>query len=317
MRAIPDQLTKGPFSRAQALSLGVTPKMLRGQRFKRLHQAVYCVTDHELTRADLIEAARLALPKRVHLTGISRIQDLGLDFGPRIPVRFVIEGDHHLDLAGVFLHRTVKLPPVEGGEATGEAAYLAYCALARVLDAIKVGDWLLHNEHMSLQGLTDLATAEPWRDGAKEALWVLPYLDHRSASLPESEMRALIEFAGLPRPESNQELELRGDRTAIGDLLFRSPLLLIEYEGTHHQELRSQYTSDIERFEVVRRHGIPYLQVTKERIRRPKRLVTAVHTELLRLGYDGPAPEFGERWRSLFATLSQVSGPKGVHRRAA
>ena len=164
---------------------------------------------------------------------------------------------------------------------------------------------------MSLEALTELATAEPWRDGAKEALWVIPHLDHRSASLPESEMRALIGFAGLPRPESNQALELGGDRTAIGDLLFRDPLLLIEYEGTHHQEERSQYTSDIDRFEVVRRHGIPYLQVTKERIRRPKRLVTAVHTELVRLGYDGPAPEFSERWRSLFARPRADVRPQG------
>ena len=53
---------------------------------------------------------------------------------------------------------------------TPEAAYLAYCARARVIDAIKVGDWLLHNEHMALQRLTDLASADTWRDGAKEAL---------------------------------------------------------------------------------------------------------------------------------------------------
>ena len=83
------------------------------------------MSDHELTRDDLILAARLALPDRAYLTGITLIQELGLDFGPRLPVRFVIEGDHHLDLVGVFLHRTVKLPRVEDGAVSAEAAYLA------------------------------------------------------------------------------------------------------------------------------------------------------------------------------------------------
>ena len=60
---------------------------------------------------DWVEAARLALPANAHLTGISRIQACGLDSGPRLPVRFVIEGELHLAFDNVFLHRTKKLPP--------------------------------------------------------------------------------------------------------------------------------------------------------------------------------------------------------------
>lgn len=111
MKPIPEPFRSGPFTRAQALSGGVTPKMLRGQRFVRLHPRVFVFRDHAMTWSDLVEAGRLALPDRVHLTGISRIQAAGLDHGPRLPVRFVVEGDHHLAIDGIFLHRTKKLPP--------------------------------------------------------------------------------------------------------------------------------------------------------------------------------------------------------------
>jgi hypothetical protein len=85
MKPIPEGLTGGPFLRRQALHAGVTPKMLRGQRFVRLHPRVYVARSHDLTWEDLVAAGRLALPDRVHLTGISRIQACGLDFGPRLP----------------------------------------------------------------------------------------------------------------------------------------------------------------------------------------------------------------------------------------
>lgn len=317
MRDIPAELLHRPFSRAEAIGLSVSPRMLRGRRFQRLHHAVYCVRGLELTQALSIDAARLALPERVRLTGITAIQRLGLDFGPRFPLHFVLEGDHHLDLVGVFLHRTVQLAPSDDESVIAEAAFIAYCSHARVIDAIKVGDWLLHEKHMDLEALIELANRDPWRDGAQESLWVSNHLDGRSASLPESEVRSILRFAGLPTPESNRELDLGGDRLAYGDLVYLSPVLLLEYEGTHHQVQRGQYTSDIDRYEVIRRHDLPYLQITKERLARPQRLVRDVHDELVRLGYEGPAPEFGDQWRSLFAKLKQVIGPKEIRGRAA
>ena len=121
-------------------------------------------------------AATLALPDRAKLTGISRIQQLGLDFGPRTPIRFVIRGDHHLALDGIFLHRTKRLPPYEDNGVTPAAAFIAYCSLARVVDAIKVGDWLLRRGHLTVESVRALALRELWRAGAQEAVWILEYL---------------------------------------------------------------------------------------------------------------------------------------------
>ena len=159
----------------------------------------------------------MARPRR--LTGISRLQRLGLDFGPRRPIRFVIEGDHHLDLDGIFLHRTKRLPPTDDVEVTVPAAFIAYCARARVIDAIKVGDWLLREGHMTLAPVRDLALAQLWRDGAHEAIWVLDHLDGRSRSLKESETKAVLVFAGLAAPALNVPVDVGEDVVLIGDLV--------------------------------------------------------------------------------------------------
>ena len=45
-------------------------------------------------------------------------------------------------------------------------AYLAYCHRGRTLDAIAVGDWLLHHGHVDGDELSALVEAQEWRDGA-------------------------------------------------------------------------------------------------------------------------------------------------------
>jgi hypothetical protein len=285
--------------------------MLRGRRFVRIFPRVWRMDDHLMTDADWVEAARLALPCRARLTGITRLQQLGLDFGPRFPLHFVIEGDLHIDLDGIFLHRTKRLAPTDDRAVSVAAAFLFYCSHARIIDAVKVGDWLLYWGHMTIEEVRALALSALWRDGAHEAIWILEYLDPGSRSLKESESRAVVEFAGLPRPKVNVELTLSaGQPVVIGDLLFAPWGLVVEYEGEHHQLERLQYSSDIDRYEVLRRNKIPYLQVTHERLAQPRKLVLAVHRELIALGYDGPAPAFGDRWRSLFRTIREVVGSR-------
>jgi hypothetical protein len=160
----------GPFTRGTALALGVSPRMLRGSRFVRVHPRVWRFRGYEMTDRDHVIAASLALPDDAKLTGISRIQQLGLDFGPLRPIRFVVARDLHLTLDDVFLHRTVRLPPLDEVGVAPLAAYVSYCSRARVIDAIKVGDWLLHHAHMDWGDLRAFSLDQRWRDGADEAI---------------------------------------------------------------------------------------------------------------------------------------------------
>ena len=310
MKEIPEALRSRPFTHAEAKATGVSARMLMGQRFTQVHPRVWRCTDHVMTERDDIEAARLAMPADARLTGITRLRLEGLEFGPDRPIRFVVSRDHHIALPGIFLHRTKKLPPTDEKGATVAAAFIAYCALARVIDAIKVGDWLLHRERMSLEEVGDLAIAQIWRAGAPEALWILEHLDPRSRSLKESETRSVLSFAGLPVPETNAETLLDDGVVVAGDLAYRNLGLFIEYEGTHHQEDRAQYATDIARYAAIRRASLDYVQVTKEKLRRPRTLVLEVHRRMLERGYDGPPPVFAERWRLLFASTTVAVGPR-------
>lgn len=103
MFAVPEKFRSGPFARSAALDAGISARVLQGVQFGRLHDGVYCHRHHELTFADRIAAARLALPAEARTTGITRLQELGLDYGPESPLHFVLAGDHHLALSGVFL----------------------------------------------------------------------------------------------------------------------------------------------------------------------------------------------------------------------
>ncbi len=291
--------------------------MLRGSRFVRVHPRVWGYRDYEMTDRDHVLAASLALPDDAKLTGISRIQQLGLDYGPRRPIRFVVARDLHLALDGVFLHRTVRLPPLDELGVAPLAAYVSYCSRARVIDAIKVGDWLLHEGHMGWDDLRAFALDQRWRDGADEAIWVADYLEGDSRSLRESETRSVLVFAGLPGPEVNVGAGAPDDVARIGDLVYRKWRVIVEYEGGHHQEDRKQYVWDIDRYATLRREHVPYVQVTKEKLRTPRRLVGEVYRELVAQGYDGPPPEFGEQWRRLFSRLNDVVGPRRWNRVAS
>jgi hypothetical protein len=107
------QLLRGPFTRAMAREAGLSDRMLQGKRFVRVLPRVWRHVDLVMTDDDWRVAAALALPPTAHLTGISRLQAAGLDYGPRLPVRYVVQGELHLAFDNVFLHRTKLLPPLD------------------------------------------------------------------------------------------------------------------------------------------------------------------------------------------------------------
>lgn len=306
MFVVPDHLRMGAVHRRVALESGVSRDVLEGVQFRRLHEAVYVHRDHEMTWTDHLEAARLALPTTARTTGVTRLRQLGLDVGSAFPLHFVIEGDHHLVLDGVFLHRTVKMPACDEVGATVEAAFVAFCAEARLIDAIGVGSYLLHEELLDLRLLDLVLTEEKWRRGVPEAVYALPHLEGRCRSIPEARLFACVVFASLPVPEVNRSLRLDDGVELTPDLWFEDHGLVVEYEGAHHQDDRAQYNADIDRYALYRRHDVPYELVTKERMRSPKATMRRLYAALVSAGYDGPPPEFGELWDSLFLPLPEL-----------
>lgn len=301
---IPKRFRNTPFSREQALAEGMTARQLQSKCLIRLFPCVYVLKSHVMTDLDWIKAATLAMPKRARLSHISRIRDLGLDYGPVFPIEFTIPTDLHLEMDSVFLHRTEVLPPADDIAVSPAAAFIGYAATARLIDLIKVGDWLLHEGHMTRNELAELARFQFWRPGAKQVLRVLPHLDGRSRSLKESETRAILRFAGLPQQEVNVDIRDHGVFLACVDLLYRAWRLIVEYEGRQHAQDPRQFNHDIGRYAGLRSARWDYFQVTQELLVHPRTLVLRIHAKLVERGYDGPEPEFGRLWRSLFEPVS-------------
>jgi hypothetical protein len=297
---VPEDLRHRPFSQSEGLALGLSVHKLNGATWIRLFPRVWVHRDHQMSDDDWIAAATLAMPTRAQLSHVSRIQALGLDIGAVKPIHFTVSGDLHLDVDDVFLHRTEVLPPLDDVGVTPASAFIQYCADARLIDAIKVGDWLLHRRHMTVLEVAELARRDAWRPGARQVRRVLPYLDVAARSTKESETRAMIVFSGLPAPEVNVPLIIAGERIGIVDLLIRCVMLVLEYEGRQHAESIVQFNRDIHRYAAFRRHRVEYLQVTNEMLDRPKTLIHRVHARMVELGYDGPPPVFADRWDALF-----------------
>jgi len=285
----------------------MTPRQLDGKHLVKVFPRVYRCRDHVMTDADWIHAADLAVPDRAQLSHVSRLQSLGLDIGEIWPIHFTIAGDLHLDIDDVFLHRTEVLPPLDAVGVTPAAAFVQYCATATLIDAIAVGDWLLHGRHMTAIEVGELSRLQPWRPGARQVRRVLPLLDAGAMSVRESMVRVRMEFAGLPRPEVNVPVVMDGELIGVGDLLVRCVMLVLEYEGRQHAESVQQYNRDITRYAAFRRHGVEYLQVTNEVFQKPKVMIQKIHVRMRELGYDGPAPIFGDRWGSLTAPIPRTT----------
>ena len=315
MFSVPDDFRTRPFTRAEALRGGITRGVLQGPQFRRLYDGVYCHVDHQPSFADRLAAAKLALPESARTTGITRIQELGIDYGPRCPLHFVVEGDLHLAIDGVFLHRTVKSPPQDDSGITAAAAYVAYCAEARTIDAIKVGCELLRLGLLDLHALDQILREEKWRRGVPETTYVLRYLTDRCRSMPEAELLAYVVASRLASPQVNEQVEIAPGVRVTPDLWFASLRAAAEYEGSQHQEDRAQYNADIDRYAAYRRHDVAYELVTKERLRTPKSAMRALHALLVSRGYEGPPPEFGAEWDALFMRLSDVVRPRTPRQR--
>jgi len=309
-------LVQGPFTRAMARKAGLTDRMLQGKSFERVLPRVWRHVDHAMTDDDWRVATALTLPPHAHLTGISRIQAAGLDYGPKLPVRYVVQGDLHLAFDNVFLHRTKLLPPLDDIGVTIEAAFIAYASQTRVIDAIKVGDWLLNRGHLDLRVMTKLAEEQLWRPGSNEVLWLVDHLDPRCRSVKESELKAVIRFAGLPEPEVNAPVDVGPGAEVVGDLVYADYATLVEFEGMQHQQDRAQYRRDLDRYELLRDHSRRYVQITNEHLASPRVAVGRVYRALLKAGYDGPPPRFGEQWRLLFAPVVVAVGPRDYGRAA-
>jgi hypothetical protein len=260
-------LLDGPFTVARATDLGISRRVLQGQRIRRLFQSVYVSADLPDTPRLRATGALLIAPpgsfgvlstaaylhELPDLTRRSvRPPQIGLPPGVRRPT-----------VRGIDWHAYGRLPSltrVDGVPVTDPVStFLDLAGRVPFLDAVIVGDALVRRELVTCEELEEAAAQRRGRAGlraSRAAAFVRPGVD----SPMETRLRLLIVLAGLPEPVVNQDVyAASGWWLARPDLSWPSVKVSVEYDGAHHfadgDAGGRQRRSDIRRRTGMTDHG--------------------------------------------------------------
>lgn len=159
-------------------------------------------------------------------------------------------------------------------------------------ELVAAGDSLLcgRQPKASVAELAAAAARRAGRRGVAALPEALGLLRLGAESPKETELRLLLERAGLPEPELNIDIfDPNGDWIARGDLVYRRFKVLVEYDGMQHRTDPRQYFRDVERLESLGRAGWRVNRVLKEHLNvNPAKVVHRVAEALHAGGWRTP-----------------------------
>jgi hypothetical protein len=302
---IPAALRSHPFTTSQAASHGVSIHVLRGHRFLNLFRGVWVSAEHHVDEQLRIAAARLVLPADSALSHVSALRRHGVGLGSEWPIHFSTNTSAQTRLRGVCLHRrlgTLHPRDVDGVPTLGPDRTFVDCATIMGLrDLVRAGDWLVRLG-LSRPEVLRAYAADRHLDGVVRARRASTFVASRVDSVTETDVRLLLRFARLPRPEVNGWItDEHGNALARGDLVFRASWVIVEYDGWHHERDARQRQKDHLRRERLEACGWRLIVVTAADMANPSGIVSRVHAALVAGGYRGPKPVMSTTWRRWFA----------------
>ncbi len=284
MRPVPEALVGRAFTRREAHAAGVTDRMLQGRRFTAVHPGVYRTADTPPTFGLLASAALLVAPPDAALSHLSALRAMGLAMGPLVPIHLATNHPHQAVRSGVVLHRyRHQLVSVRRHDHPTTVPARTFVDSATVLGdrrLLAVGDWLVAQGHLTLDGLRDFAERSHL-DGVRRARRVAALVRAGSASVRESEVRWTLHSAGLPEPELNADIhDEHGRWLARGDLVYRRWKVVVEYDGWQHERDAAQRQWDHLRREQLEAAGWRVIVVTTADLAHPWGIVARVRQAL-------------------------------------
>jgi hypothetical protein len=236
------RLPSGIFIGSHALAEGLlTRKQLTGLYRRVLHN-VYVepsLPDDHRTRA---RAVALVMPPDAAIGGRSAAAWYGADISSVTdPVVVVAPRGCSWDgPRGVRVHKTNLSPSEvvihEDGVQVTTAVRTAWdvATLEPTLTAVPLLDAMIREGRLSEQALLGEVAARrgQWRSG--RATDILPLVDGRAQSPPESRVRVACVRAGLPRPVPQHVIVENGEFLGQVDLAWPEAKLVVEYEGAYH-----------------------------------------------------------------------------------
>ena len=296
--------TGRPFTRAAALAVGISRKMLRGSRFRRLFRDVYISSDVRDHLDDRTRGALLVHPEAAFASHTTAAELYGVVVPPSSLVHVsVFRARDRRWCDGIKPH--VAPPGTVVRSLRGmriSDPYRMFIELAGVLelvDLVVVGDNMLRVFGIKAADLRDAlsASSDYWSGTARHAAG---YVRDRVDSPMETRLRMLLVLAGLPEPEVNRSIrDDHGNVVLRFDLSYGEARVAVEFEGRHHIEVVQQWEKDILRDESADHRDWRIVKITSHGIFvDPGQTVHRVWQALRSRGMLVPPPTDG--WRKYF-----------------
>jgi hypothetical protein len=233
----------GVFLGTHAVAEGaVTQRQLKAGLYRRLLRNVYAdpgmVVDHQL----YARAAALVMPADAVLGGRSAATWLGAPFASPIDPVLVLapNGASWRGPRGVRVHQTtidaVDVRTLEDDVRITTPVRTAWdvAALEPVPTAVAALDGMVRTGHLDIAALRNRLLRSRGRWRASRVAKVLPLVDGRAESPPESWVRVACIRAGLPAPVPQYVVLEAGEFLGRVDLAWPEHRLIVEYEGAYH-----------------------------------------------------------------------------------
>jgi hypothetical protein len=287
----------GLFVGSHAMAEGfLTKRQLESAPYRRVLHNVYAepglVHDHRLKAL----AAALLMPAEGAIGGRSAAAWFGAPFASAAdPVLVVVppgcpwNGPH-----GVRVHktrlRTDEIWTDEDGVRLTTARRTAWdiATLEPTLTAVALIDGMLHDGRSHDGGLTEAALAQEFLGrrgqwGSRRAIALLPLVDGRAMSPPESKVRVVCRLAGLPPAVPQFEVFDGGVFLGQVDLAWPEAKLVVEYEGAYHFD-EIQIRKDDHRYERLVAAGWRVIRLSSADLHDLDAVVERIRAVLAELG---------------------------------
>ncbi|MEV7397578.1 DUF559 domain-containing protein [Aeromicrobium sp. NPDC092404] len=302
--AIPLPLLARPFTLEQAAACGVSRKVVRGRRFRRVFRGVYVSADVDLSLTTWLYAALLVLPGDAVVSHLTALRLWGFDSRRSAELEFSTNSSAVTVIPRVRLHRRQgRLTPEmrDGIPVTGpDRTFVDSATRLSIVELVQAAEHLIHTGATSFDRLVTYCL-ERHLHGVRRARRAMALVVPGAESPMETLVRLMLVFARLPCPEPNVWIvDDAGRRVARADLLFARQQVVVEYDGWQHERSSAQRQRDRERREVLEALGYRLIVVTDADLRTPRSIPWRVHAALAARGYDGPRPVTSEVWHRWF-----------------
>jgi Protein of unknown function (DUF559) len=298
-RALPEPLTHATFTPATAFTFGVSKRRLRAHDLDNRVWGVRTTgTPKTLEHRCQLFAARLgphtffshstaALLYSVPLPWqLETRQDVhvSVQYPSRAPHAKGIRG-HSLSVAN---HEIVRR---HGLRLTcPERTWWDLAAMLDIFDLVAAGDHLVRRR-APLTTIAKLAAECASHRGGRGfvvANAALALLNTLSESRPESQLRVVMAFGGLPEPLINHSLVHTEDGTIVRpDFEFTDYKTLVEYQGDYHRLTKAQWRKDMTRRSRLEAAGWTVIEINADDLRDHAELVARITSVLRRHGWSG------------------------------